>query len=877
MNRFLPDNRLPRNQIQTRLMILAAIIVFLSGIILTMSTAVRLHTWVAPYRWEHWVGISVWFIGFAILFAQSNRYLPEHDPYLLPVISLLCGLGLVIIFRLTPAFGFRQTAWLAIGIAGITLALRIRNLLSIIRRYKYVWLISGILLTLLTFVVGTYPGGIGPELWLSLGSLYLQPSEILKFLLITFLAAYLADAFPARPNLVRLLTPTVILIGFSILVLVAQRDLGTASLFLVLYTLVVYLSSGKRRVLLISFVLLIVALIAGYLIFDVIQLRIEAWLNPWVNARDRSYQIIQSLIAAANGGVLGRGLGLGSPGVVPVAHSDFIFTAILEEFGVAGSVAVICLYALLLIRGFQVALHAPNQFQRLLAAGFSVYFAVQAILIMGGTIRLLPLTGVTLPFVSYGGTSLIVSLASGMLLMLISNRGDQQPAPIEKTRSYLFAGSALLIGFIAVAVMSAFWGFFRSDALLARGDNPRRAISDRYVYRGTIFDLSNTALTSSSGKPGEMRRVLNYPSLSSIVGYSDPNYGQTGIEYKMDGYLRGVTENSPGKIMATRLLYGQYPAGFDLRLSLDLRLQQISDELLKTYTGAAILMNADTGEILAMSTSPTFDANLLDENWETWMQDERAPLLNRATQSLYPPGSTTGGVVLARFLSRYTVSATIPSNDWNTDFNSPYFCAIQPTGEITWGKLITSGCINALTTVSRSWPLTDTLDLYQQTGLYKIQELPLEFSQPVIPAQVKTHTDLYSGAAGLLVSPLQVAVMASTLSNGGHIITPQIVTAYRPQENDWTLLDKGKVTGNVTEFDARLATGMLTQGDFPGWEVSSLAGYENALISWYLAGTTPDWQGTSLVVVVALEDGSVLQSASIGRQVFLAATSTIQK
>jgi len=713
VNRLLPESRLPKNFVQTRLMILALIFVFLNSVVLTFAPAVRLHTWIADYNWEHWIGFITWLVGYTLLFLQLNKYLPDRDPFLLPIIALLNGWGLLMIFRLSTAFGIRQTIWMAVAIIGMLVALRFKNLLPTLRRYKYVWLVTGLVLTLLTFVIGTYPGGDGPDLWLNLGSVYIQPSELLKLLLIIYLAAYLADTFQARLRLVQLLMPTLLLIAVAVLVLVAQRDLGTATLFIMLYTIVIYLASGKRRILLISFIVVIVALVAGYLVFDVIQLRIEAWLNPWLDPRDRSYQIIQSLIAVANGGILGRGMGLGSPGVVPVAHSDFIFTAILEEFGVAGGIALVTVLALFTIRGLTIALHAPNQYQRFLAAGLTSLIATQSILIMGGTIRLFPLTGVTLPFMSYGGTSLVVSMASALLLLIISNQAEDHSAAIERTRPYSLVGGIFLFGFTAVALLGSYWGFVRSESLLKRGDNPRRAISDMYVYRGIIMDRNNTALTANSGAAGSYIRQLIYPPLSSVIGYSDPNYGQTGIEYKLDGYLRGITNNSDLTVGMTRLLYGQDPAGFDLRLSLDLPLQQVSDGLLSPYIGSIVLMNGGTGEILVMATSPTFDSNLLEEKWETWMVDETAPLLNRATQALYPPGSITAGIVLARFLSEYTPSTTLPPYNWNTVVGSPDYCAIQPSADADWGELLSSGCIRALSTISMSSLVSDTLELYE--------------------------------------------------------------------------------------------------------------------------------------------------------------------
>lgn len=262
-------------------------------------------------------------------------------------------------------------------------------------------------------------------------------SEVLKLCLIIYLAAYLADRWIYQQNLLQLLMPTLVVAGAALLLLVSQRDLGTASLFIVLYALMIYLSSGQRSVLLVGGLLLAAAGIAGYVFFGVIRVRVEAWLNPWTDASGNSYQIVQSLISIGSGGVFGRGPGLGSPGVVPVAFSDFIFTAIAEELGLVGTLAVLILVGVLTIRGLYISIHAPSTFQRHLSAGLSFYLALQTILIVGGNLRVLPLTGVTLPFTSYGGSSLLVSFVALLLLTLVSDQSEEEPAPVTSPRAYL--------------------------------------------------------------------------------------------------------------------------------------------------------------------------------------------------------------------------------------------------------------------------------------------------------------------------------------------------------------------------------------------------------------------------------------------------------
>ena len=436
MNTLFTKANSSQDLIQNRLVRLAVVFNLIGCLILTLAPIVRLHSWSSDLRWHHWIGFLVWAIGTLSLNKKLSKMLPDRDPYLFPLVSILTGWGLLTIYRLDVDFGLRQTVWLLVSlIIGYTI-LRIRGILPFLRRYKYIWLMGGLLLTMLTFVVGVYPSGTGPALWLNLFGLYLQPSELLKVLLVIFLASYLADNLRIRFNLLQLLLPTLILVGAAFLILVAQHDLGTASLFIAIYAVTIYLASGKRRLLLISMLSIIAALIVGYMVYDVIQLRIEAWLNPWADPNGRSYQIVQSIIAVANGGIFGRGIGLGSPGVIPVAHSDFIFPAIVEETGLLGAVGIILLYAFFMIRGLAIALNAPNQFQRFLAAGLTTSISVQSILIIGGSIRLLPLTGVTLPFMSYGGSSLVTCITSAFLLLVISSDSEHQSARLERSQHY---------------------------------------------------------------------------------------------------------------------------------------------------------------------------------------------------------------------------------------------------------------------------------------------------------------------------------------------------------------------------------------------------------------------------------------------------------
>lgn len=302
-----------------------------------------------------------------------------------------------------------------------------------LRRYRYLWLTAALLLTALTLLIGINPSGGGPALWLGFGTTVFQPSEALKLLFVAFLAAYLGERLPRDTSVARLtappsfrstlhyLAPLLFVWAISLVILVSQRDLGTGSLIFAVFVVMLYLATGQKRYVLVGGLLLLIGAALGYLLFDVVRIRVDAWINPYLDASGRSFQIIQSLIAVANGGLFGRGFGIGSPTVIPVVHSDFVFAAIIEEWGLAGGLATLLLLLILVARGLRLAYLARSAFRRLLAGGLATLLGLQTILIVGGVVKALPLTGVTLPFVSYGGSSLVISFVIAALLLKLSH------------------------------------------------------------------------------------------------------------------------------------------------------------------------------------------------------------------------------------------------------------------------------------------------------------------------------------------------------------------------------------------------------------------------------------------------------------------------
>lgn len=379
-----------------------------------------------------------------------SRTLPRRDPYILPVTMLLSGWGLALVARLAPPFLIRQTIWLAISLPAAICMTLLPPGLRPLRRYRYSWFLAGLALLAATLILGVNPSGQpgAPRLWLGFGVIYFQPSEALKLLLIIFLASYLADKreillstyvrflrwkLPSPPYV----TPMLLMWGFCAVLLVWQRDLGAAALFFLIFLAMLYTSTGQAGYVVAGIILLGLASIAGYSLYDVIKLRLDAWWDPWPEASDRSFQIVQSLLAVASGGVFGQGIGLGSPTFVPVVHSDFVFAAIAEEWGLAGTLGVILCFYVLTARAFRIALlSAHGSFKSLLATGIGVGIGIQALLIVAGVLKLAPLTGVTLPFVSYGGSSLLVTFIMIGLLLRLSDTTSRVRLKLNKRKDF---------------------------------------------------------------------------------------------------------------------------------------------------------------------------------------------------------------------------------------------------------------------------------------------------------------------------------------------------------------------------------------------------------------------------------------------------------
>lgn len=389
---------------------------------------------------EIWVGLA---FACAVLIMSLSLGLRgfRGDQTILPITAMISILGLLIIQRLHPdlaaagdaysALAQRHLMYLAAGLLIMWLTVMLLGPVGLIRwlqRYRYLLIIGAIVLQLSTFFLGTEV--YGAKLWIEIGPIQIQPSEIVKLALVAFLASYLDEnrdllaigwkagpfTLPPIPSLI----PMAVMWAACLLTLIVLNDLGSALLFFGIFLAMLYIATGGLVYVTVGLGSFAVACYAAWMSLDRIGIRVQNWLNPWQDPLGVGFQPVHSDYALATGGVFGVGLGYGSPAYIPEVHSDYVFSAIGEELGLLGALAVICLYLFFVVRGFTIAIRARDGYIQLLAAGLSSIIAVQTLIIIGGVTRIIPLTGITLPLISYGGSALLTNFALAGMLLYVS-------------------------------------------------------------------------------------------------------------------------------------------------------------------------------------------------------------------------------------------------------------------------------------------------------------------------------------------------------------------------------------------------------------------------------------------------------------------------
>ena len=832
----------------------------------------------------------IWLFTYAPLYWLLARHRPHHDRFILPIISLLTGWGILLMARLAPNFLLRQVVWMVLGTAVLGAIALLPRSLSWLRQYRYSWLTAGLLLLGATLLFGVNPSGANSaNYWLQipfLSRVFLQPSELLKLLLVIFFASYFDQQEPllrraagvnGRFHTLRLIAPLLLMWGFSMLLLVWQQDLGAATLFFFLFLGLLYLATGDQWLVIGGFALLLLAGIIAYNVFDVVALRVDAWWNPWPDADGRAFQIVQSLYAVASGGLVGQGIGQGFPDYIPVVHSDFAFAAIAEEWGLVGSLVVVCCMALLAHRGLRIALRSQRPFNRYLAVGITLLLATQAILIMGGVTKLLPLTGVTLPFVSYGGSSMLVShMMVGLLLFLSTTAETSAPVgPHTQAISRLHLGMMIAFGLVALSL--TLWATVRATAVLSREDNPRQVEAQLRVQRGRIVDASGNVLAETIGEGNQLRRIYPIDSIGPAVGYYSFRHGTTGVE---SGYNQLLSDR-PEPLMEAlwRQWLHQPEEGLDIRLTLEARWQQVADQLLGDRQGGLLFLQesvteAETFNVLAMVSHPVYDPNRLDEQFDQLIADESSPLLNRVTQGAYQPGMVLQPFLLATAVQQSPTFLGEPlpvAANTAVVFNgSEKQCAVTPPVDerLTWADMLTYRCPAPMAALTDSWGVGGLDQAFYDLGFTQPISLSVDI-EPVTAVPIADPQLAGIGQDTLTLTPLQVSRVWAALVTNGRLPNLRLVSDVRTPDGEWQPAPANAFPPEPEALSAQAVREIQRLLPSPReglleFSSSALSGPDAAKTTWYLGRQTVN--GRALIVVVVLENETAVgEIEQIGR------------
>lgn len=814
--------------------------------------------------------------GGALVYFRRRH--PEADLLLLPPIALLTGLGLLLQARLAPGFLNRQVLWLIVGVALMCGISSIHTLTRLLRRYRYTLLVGGLLLLAATLLFGVNPSGFGARLWLGgILGYYFQPSELLKLLLLIYLAAYLADTREIPGNARRglalwppVLGPMLLMIGLALVLLAWQEDLGAALLFYLAALAMLYLAWGRIAHVLMGILMFVPVAVLGAMLSDRVALRASIWLNPWAPEQaDRAFQILQSLFAVAAGGLFGQGLGLGRPDLIPVVHSDFVYAALVNEFGVAGAIAVLALLAWFLQRSLRLARHSAAPFETLLAGGIAAWIGIQSWVIIGGNLKLIPLTGVTLPFLSYGGSSLVTLMATvGLLLNISIPHPVPASLPLSKRgvsslhHNILGLGNGLVLLLVICALDTGFWAVMRADTLRNYPTNPHRILAEMRIQRGRILDRRGVILADITvNSRGYVERTYPIPEAAPVVGYATLEYGTEGIESACDVALRGDVGRSAWTAAQDQLLQ-RATQGADVRLTLDARIQQKAQQLLTQHTGAILLVDSHTGALLALASAPTFAPDAVANNWNSLREDPTSPLLNRATQAPVQPGGALQTVIVVAAMEQNLPEAQLTQSlsapvVWN---NYSLTCRSAP-GEPSWESALAAACPAPFAAAGKVLSTEQLAELFKRWGLTTAPALEL----PVIVAdwdmQNANPVMEALGQGELLVTPLQMAGVVATVANNGARPPLHLLETSQPGCPSVPIY----AMPVISSADAiRLRNSWSRWGEVAGHLSTALAGPERTL-TWFLGINSTELP--RFAVVVLLENAAAPDEAAvIGRQ-----------
>ena len=874
-----------------------------------------------------WGGAAAFLLAWWLVHAVLRRSAPSADPFLLPFTALLSGLGLILIYSVKDPYrdtlAFTGQVW-GVALYG-TLALLVPLTRPFgrlpLRRYQYAYAGLAVLLMLGLLVLGHGPGGIHIQLF------GVEPVEFIKILLVLFVASYLAerqgslgDAKAALPRLADF-GPLAVVYAFCLGLFLLVKDLGPAVLLFGVFLALLYLTTRKIIYPLVGSVLLLLAALAGYVLhFGFFATRVTMWLHPWDNPDKNGAQLAQGLWGMATGGLWGSGLGLGHPEFVPRAGSDSIFATFGEQMGLIGSLTLLAVYALLIVRGLHIARRASTEFDRLLASGLTLLLGFQTMIILGGVSGLTPLTGITLPFVSFGTSSLVASFFAVGLLLHLSGKTLPATAVDRATPEWTRAARTLAVCCAAYLLLGI--GVLRlfdvqgihQDAVATRllrtpdrdtlpGQplpphvNPRLLAYADSIPRGAILDRNGKPLARnpiSDDEPGQTTllcpdgRPRVYPGgtgCAQIVYAVEKSASPTdalGQNSRLRGFATYADLLEPYRTQYLPLHHA--PRGEDVTLTLDKDLQQAALNALHQYAvkvrdrrtgqpqnkGAAVLLNAGTGEVLAAVSLPTFDpAGLTPDTWAALQTQSDGPVFNRVLAGLYPPGSSfkivTATAGLAHGLANTVVTCRHTDTNVVWRFDGRNYSRRHITDE--------EGFVpHGATDMAKA--LRVSCNVYFAHLGIKLGAAALDgtgrrqFDLAHLPPLAKLGEDLPDCAYGqgaVLVTPLEMARVAQAVADNGRLLPAVFVKTTAPTPPGTAALTPAQAARMQTMLAAVTQPGGTAGGVFDGLPFS-VAGKTGSAQNTQGQGRTHSWfVGFAPASHPTLAFACIVENAGFGR------------
>ena len=744
-------------------------------------------------------------IMIAILALYHALY-PHANRLILNNMCMLLSIGFIILTRLSHEKVLRQ---FSIATLTLILSLLIPYLFKTIREYgrlRYVFSLIGIFALSVVLVFSRVING--SKLNVSLFGITFQPSEFVKLTFVFAIAGLLYQSVTLKEIVI-----SAAVAGLHVIILVLSKDLGSAVLYFAVYFAMLYIATGKKLFYLAGFAAGAAGSVAGYYLFAHVRNRVAAWKDPISCIETAGYQVSQSLFAIGTGGWFGMGIGQGAPRTIPVVEADFIFAAICEEFGLIFGICLILICLSCLVMFFNIAMRFHERFYRLLAVGLSVMYGFQVFLTLGGVTRFIPLTGVTLPLVSYGGSSVMVSLVLFSLIqgMYITVRSAPQKSKAEdvndrkESREVLFLTYAFVAVFLAmIGYLLIFMQFFSRD-FINNPYNKRQDLFAQRVVRGDILSRDGEILaTTSFDLMGVESREYPYQDLfAHAVGFA--THGKTGVESIENFELLTSDINIAKRIRND--LYGIKNPGNKVVTTLNVFLQQVAHASLGDRKGAVIVTDVDTGEILALVSKPDFDPNAIITGWEEINADtENSALLNRATQGLYPPGSTFKIVTALEFMKEHPDTDTY-SFDCNGSFayegNVINCYHGNKHGTVDFAHSFSKSCNSSFANMStmlnmRSYTATCRDLLFDK-------RLPIPYSYKVSPLPIgstdKTEQlmQIAIGQGRTQITPFHMHLLTSAIANDGVLMDPYVVAGVYTAYDDPLELTKPTAYGRIID------------------------------------------------------------------------------